>query len=273
MKKNKKSMTNGFIISLVVGLITLIILGFFIIPKFITQAEYDLSLSSCSSFLENVNQNPSFFTSNGFSLELVKAISGFCPSKNVKINSKNIIPAVNLINSCWKESGKGFDFLPNGNTAENAGICISCGNIKSSDTIQNFNIKLYSKLKKKYPSLYGAAKINNENQIFLSKEIIPKTIFKDNYAIGVYYLIYKPSPSFFKKGNNAILGFISEFSSSNSFIGGNILANLINKKFLSSSNSIGGIFLSINEKQKNGMYKIKKLPSKCSEIIYPTKIY
>ena len=194
MINNKKAMTVMNITLLIISIFTMLIL-MYIGNGMIKDSNYKNSLVECSYFFNNIKGQKVFFDNlESSNNNLINSLSNICPSKTQIIDEKKINLASDLISDCYLKSGKGTDILPS--KMGDDGICLYCGNIKTGNSIENFNQKLSTQLNnKKYISLFEKnSDTINFNSVTLNETNLPSKINLDEGA-SVFYYIFKPQTS------------------------------------------------------------------------------
>lgn len=214
MIKNKKAMTQSFVVGIIISVITLIIL-LFIIKTNIDSFRYTQSIQECKLFFENIDGKALYFSNelNKPTLSLTDSIAKLCPSKTIKINKKSVSDAAKLLNDCYVKTAKGENIM--GSNTRGEKICLYCGKIEAEEEITNFRELLTKELNdEKYNSFMG--KDNNEfkdtinlNSGFYSQtsSIIPQKLSKDMSATIFYYI---DAPEFPKTDNIGIITWIKD---------------------------------------------------------------
>lgn len=179
------------LVTLIIGVVFLIIMIFYIRGN-IEAVQYEESLIECNQFFKAINGKPLYFSEkyDQFTPKLTDTISRLCDSKEIEVSSKNVKPALDLMQDCWFKTGSGTDFLPL--IATDMKLCFYCGKIKAKGDIKDFKSKINEELKKnKYSSLTSKdSEIINLN-FATFEHSIPET-FEDDRELTLFYYIYKP---------------------------------------------------------------------------------
>lgn len=203
-KYTKKALSYNILIMLIIAIIFLIVF-LNIINNFQSNSKYETSKIQCFEAFKKIPENPDLFFSkvNG-KYELGKALSNNCDSTNYLIENKNLNNAVTAIEDCYYKTNKLANIFP-GSQFEPRTICMTCGYIKTTQKIDNFNVKLIKKLQDKKAELTTDKGLNqNLNGLFLyNKKFLPETL-DVNQKIVITYFTAKLAQKYTKNSKNSL---------------------------------------------------------------------
>lgn len=236
---HKKGLAMWQVVFLLAAAVSLVVILMFINSLFGEEGRFEISIRECGEALRSADKN--IFLNKGEEVSpYVKLVSVKCPLREVRVSEKNIEPALDLIDDCWRMSGGGQRILSS--TVLDGGVAIYCGVIRSDDGEVNFRDRFLEKIKdEKYEFLKSEdTKFVNTNAEFVfESKFIPEKIDETGSVSVLFYNYNMPGESGFggvvTGVKDAVLSFFGNFGRAS-----NIIANSLKSE---TSATLGGIVL------------------------------
>ncbi len=253
MRISKKSISYNILLSLIIGIITLIIISLIITKSFENWKKNDLLLT-CSLSLRNSEFKDSFFknsyTTPTSSLENI--IENNCLVNKIERDNINII--YSTIEDCWIQGGKGFNFLSN----YNGNICLVCGEAKVKNLKEKYFNNIDNLDKKKLLNEIEGHNLNKDS-------LFNKNNFPNSDEVVIYYYIeQKKISDMSEKVKNGIKDITKKF----------LIFNVLNNLVLPPERNVEYISGIIISDRKDATYiNLNNKKIKCDYIYYPKNVY
>lgn len=256
--KKKAQAKNYFIVFLLLGSVTLILLLFFINTSFQSQ-KINNQIQESSKFIEMSNFKSAYFGNKKDkpTMELIEAMEKYNFYQNITYEDEDDITKVHQnIENCWLQGAKGYNFL----SYYKGNICIICGKTRVKDNsfrktyLDNIENLDKEKLTKNIPG------VNFNNETLFHKQFIPN----DNF-ITFYYIEQRSS-----KVNSVTKNLKANFKLTNNFLS---LATF-QKPYNKGKDYTAGVILSTHKKKNGKTYFTKgNNDFKCDYLIHPETSY
>ena len=234
-------------VSIIIGLITLLVISFFI-SNVMDEGKLENAERSCSTIFSKASTSAIFDKEDDvFKEAFWRSTAGSCSSFETIVEKDNPSKGASFLNRCWKMTGGDSDFLP---PAYKGGVCMYCGKIKyQGENYGEFREKLSEELsQKQYSSLFETQEVTSLNSLLLTPNTFPVELNQNN-SLGVIMYAYKGK---FSTWENIKSGTINQIANAVDIVGAEGAIREIQDSFKSTQKGIALVEMNGDTPQVNG---------------------